>query len=319
MTSDRVGLDDPLGVGSPWPHWLAAVTAGATFLLILVGGIVTNTESGMAVPDWPTTFGYNMFTYPVSKMVGGVLYEHSHRLIGSLVGALTLTLAAVLWGLDRRPWVRWLGVASLGAVIVQGILGGLRVVLAAEEFAIVHGAFAQAFFALVATIALVTSPGWRAPIEVNATEQMGRLRRLALVTTVGLYVQVMLGTLVTHLGAWADAHIGFAALVSVAVVLLGLRILPGRAAWPELVLPMGILRGLWILQLILGLGAYLAKFHPALALMGPVLDLALPLLHRLIGALMLICCLILALRAYRRSGWIDTAPDRDAFSRRVPA
>jgi heme a synthase len=319
MTSGRVGLDDFQAVGSPWPHWLAVMTAGATFLLILVGGIVTNTESGMAVPDWPTTFGYNMFTYPVSKMIGGVLYEHSHRLIGSLVGAFVLTLAAVLWRLDRRPWVRWLGIAALGAVIVQGILGGLRVVLVAEELAIVHGAFAQAFFALVATIALVTSPGWRAPVETNPTEQMRRLRRLALITTVALYVQVMLGTLVTHLGAWADAHVGLAMLVSVAVVLLGFRILPGRADWPELVLPVGILRILWIVQLILGLGAYLAKFHPVLAPMGPGLGLVFPLLHRLVGALMLICCLILALRAYRRSGWVDTAPDRDPLSQRVPA
>ena len=319
MTTKQVMPDDPQIVGSPWPHRLGVATAGATFLLILVGGIVTNTESGLAVPDWPTTFGYNMFAYPLSKMVGGILYEHSHRLIGSLVGALTLTLAAVLWGLDRRPWVRWLGVASLGAVIVQGILGGLRVVLVAEEFAIVHGAFAQAFFALVATIALVTSPGWRAPIEVNATEQMGRLRRLALITTVGLYVQVMLGTLVTHLGVWADAHIGFAVLVSVAVVLLGFRILPGRAAWPELVLPMGILRGLWILQLVLGPGSYLAKFHATLVPMGPVLELAFPLAHRLTGALMLVTSLILTLGAYRRSGWIDVVPGRERSSERMPA
>jgi cytochrome c oxidase assembly protein subunit 15 len=252
-------------------------------------------------------------------MVGGVLYEHSHRLIGSLVGVLTVTLAAVLWVLDRRSWVRWLGVAAVCAVILQGILGGLRVVLAVEELAIVHGAFAQAFFALGASLALFTSPGWNASVEGNATKEMGKLRRLLLLTTVCLYVQVVLGTLVTHLGIRVDAHIGVAILVSAAVVLLGFLIAPGRAAWPELILPAEILRGLWIAQLILGLGSYVVRFHPALVPMGPVLELALPVAHRLTGSLMLITSLVLTLRAYRRSGWTGTVPDLEPVNRRMPA
>jgi heme a synthase len=254
----------------------------------------------------------------LSGMAGGVLYEHSHRLIGSVVGALTLTLAAVLWALDRRSWVRRLGVAALGAVIVQGILGGLRVVLVAEELAIVHGAFAQAFFALVAGLALVTSSAWNAPVEPNATQALRRVRRLALITTVGLYVQVMLGALVTHLGARVDAHLGLAGLISAAVILLGRRIPPGRAVWPELVFPMGMLRALWILQLVLGTGSYLAKFHPAIP-MGPVLDLLFPLTHRLTGALMLVAGLVLTLRAYRRSGWPEAVPAPEGFSKRMAA
>jgi cytochrome c oxidase assembly protein subunit 15 len=215
--------------------------------------------------------------------------------------------------------VRWLGVAAVCAVILQGILGGLRVVLAAEELAIVHGAFAQAFFALAASLALFTSPGWSASVEGNATTEMRKLRCLSLLTTVGLYVQVVLGTLVTHLGIRVDAHIGVAILVSVAVVLHGFLIAPGRAAWPELVLPAEILRGLWIAQLILGLGSYMVRFHAALVPMGPVLELALPVAHRLTGSLMLITSLVLTLRAYRRSGWTGTVPDREPVTRRVPA
>jgi len=134
------------GAWSPWPHRIALVTTTATFFLILAGGVVTNTGTGMAVPDWPTTFGHNMFLFPWSKMVGGILYEHAHRLIASLVGALTLTVAIFLWALEARPWVRGLGIAAVGAVVVQGVLGGLRVVLAQQGLAIVHGGFAHAFF-----------------------------------------------------------------------------------------------------------------------------------------------------------------------------
>src|SRR5438132_5493893 len=110
---------------NPWPHRLAVVTAAAALVLICIGGLVTNTGSALAVPDWPTTFGHNMFLYPWAQMVGGVFYEHSHRLIGAVVGVLTLALGVALW----PSRLRWLGVAAIVAVIAQGVLGGLRVVL----------------------------------------------------------------------------------------------------------------------------------------------------------------------------------------------
>ena len=102
-------------------HRLALTTVVATFVLILFGGLVTNTGSALAVPDWPTTFGYNMFLYPWSQMVGGIFYEHSHRLIGSVVGVLTLALAAALWREGRR--LRVLGLVVVAAVVIQGIFG----------------------------------------------------------------------------------------------------------------------------------------------------------------------------------------------------
>ena len=143
-----------------WPHWLAVATASATLLLIVAGGLVTNTGSAMAVPDWPTTFGSNMFLFPWSRMVGGILYEHSHRLIGSLVGLLTMALAIGLWVTESRVWVRRLGMAAAIAVVLQGILGGLRVVLAEHGLAIVHGCVAQAFFALLISLVVITSSTW---------------------------------------------------------------------------------------------------------------------------------------------------------------
>src|SRR5687767_3511012 len=108
-------------------HRLALVTVAATFVLILFGGLVTNTGAALAVPDWPSTFGHNMFLFPWSGMIGGVFYEHSHRLIGAVVGLLTLALAAALW--PRGGRLRMLGLIALGVVIAQGVIGGLRVIL----------------------------------------------------------------------------------------------------------------------------------------------------------------------------------------------
>jgi len=110
-------------------HRFALFTVCCTAFLIFVGGLVTSTESGLSVPDWPTTYGWNMFTFPVSKWVGGIFYEHSHRLVASFVGFLTVILAFWTWVSEKRKWVRWLAIGALGAVVSQGILGGLTVKL----------------------------------------------------------------------------------------------------------------------------------------------------------------------------------------------
>src|SRR6059036_443826 len=123
--------------------------------------MVTSKGVGLAVPDWPTTFGYNMFLFPVSKWIGGVFFEHTHRLIASTVGMLTIILAVWLWFAEWRRWVRMLGLAAVGAVIVQGILGGLRVTMLKDQIGIFHACVAQAFLALLVFIALMTTNFWR--------------------------------------------------------------------------------------------------------------------------------------------------------------
>src|SRR5690242_2755767 len=145
---------------SIWPHRLAVLLVCATFPLLFIGGLVTGKGAGLAVPDWPTTFGYNMFLYPWSKMVGNIFYEHSHRLVAAAVGLLTIALALAFWLQERRHWLRRLGVAALLLVILQGVIGGLRVVLLEHTLAIVHAAFAQAFFALTVSLTIFTSPDW---------------------------------------------------------------------------------------------------------------------------------------------------------------
>src|SRR4029453_13252063 len=103
-------------------HRFAPFVAACTVLLLLAGSLVTSTGSGLSVPDWPTTYGWNMFTFPPSKWVGGVFYDHRHRLIASGVGFLTIVLATWLWWSDERRWMKRLGVTALGAVIIQGAL-----------------------------------------------------------------------------------------------------------------------------------------------------------------------------------------------------
>ena len=181
-----------------WLHRFAWFTAVATLLLICSGGMVTSKGVGLAVPDWPTTFGYNMFLFPVSKWVGGIFFEHTHRLIASTVGFLTIILAVWLWLAESRRWVRMLGFAALGAVILQGVLGGLRVTMLKDEIGIFHACLAQAFFGLLIIIALATSRFWqraRSPPVALARIATGDL---ALLTTGLIYVQLALGATMRH-------------------------------------------------------------------------------------------------------------------------
>ena len=147
-------------------HRFAKFVAGCTVLLLLAGSLVTSTDSGLAVPDWPTTYGWNLFMFPPSMWVGGIFYEHGHRLIASGVGFLTIVLAIWLWLQDPRRWMRWLGAAALGTVILQGVLGGLTVLyFLPAGVSTAHAGLAEIFFCLTIAIALFTSPRWIAGNE----------------------------------------------------------------------------------------------------------------------------------------------------------
>src|SRR5688572_21261207 len=142
-------------------HVFALLVVAATALLIFAGGLVTSTGSGLSVPDWPTTYGWFMLTFPLDKMVGGIFYEHTHRLIASGVGLLIIGLTAWLWRAEPRRWVRRLGYIALAAVITQGILGGITVLwFLPDAISIAHAGLAQLVFCLTISIALFTSPGW---------------------------------------------------------------------------------------------------------------------------------------------------------------
>jgi heme a synthase len=182
-----------------WLHRYAKLVAASTVLLIAAGGMVTSTGSGLSVPDWPNSYGYFMFSFPLDKMVGGILYEHGHRMIASTVGFLTIILAVWTWRVEPRRWVRWLAVAALGAVILQGLLGGLTVLFfLPAPISIGHAGLAQLFFCITLSLALFTSAGWRATAE---PVDDAVLRRIALTTTLMIYGQILLGATMRHVGA----------------------------------------------------------------------------------------------------------------------
>ena len=196
---------------NPWLYWFAVLTALATLALIGIGGLVTSHEAGMSVPDWPTTYGYNMFLFPINKWLGGIFYEHSHRLLASLVGLMTTILAVWLWLKDRRPWMAWLGVVAFLLVVAQGVLGGLRVTMHMDSLGIYHATIAQLFFVLTCAIALFTSRWWiglerRPPVrrdensaDKQAVPEAGApLRKLVLFTTVLIFVQLIIAAAMRH-------------------------------------------------------------------------------------------------------------------------
>ncbi|MBI4638234.1 MAG: COX15/CtaA family protein [Candidatus Rokubacteria bacterium] len=272
---------------------LALVTASATLVLILFGGLVTNTGAALAVPDWPTTFGYNMFLYPWSQMVGGVFYEHSHRLIGAAVGFLTLGLAAALWRAGGR--LRWLGAAAVVAVLAQGVLGGLRVILVTDTLAIVHGALAQAFFALLVGIAWLTSAGARR----SGPGVDPSLRAATVLAALLVYLQIVFGALVTHAGR-LDLHLAGALAVYVVVPLVTARL--GRSGDPVVGPVSRALLVLLVLQLLLGAGSFLARFSWLVLPGGQVVMVLLPVAHRVAGSLVLGAAVVLAARVAARPG-----------------
>src|SRR5215472_16217370 len=216
----------PSAMSTRWLSRFAWLTCIATLFLICSGGMVTSKNVGLAVPDWPTTFGYNMFLFPVSKWVGGILFEHTHRLMGSLVGLLTIILAVWLWLREERRWVRSLGVIAVIGVILQGILGGFRVTMMKDQIAIFPAGVAQAFLGLLVFIALVTTKFWRALAHGRCAVEGGvpatlaldyrgqipgskdlafplliclaRIKALAIAITLAIYVQLALGATMRH-------------------------------------------------------------------------------------------------------------------------
>ena len=293
-----------------WLHRFAKLVAASTVLLIAAGGMVTSTGSGLSVPDWPNTYGWFMFSFPVEKWVGGIFYEHSHRLIASTVGFLTVILAVWTWRVEPRAWVRWLGIGALAAVIVQGLLGGLTVLLLLPApVSIGHAGLAQIFFCITLTLALVTSPSWKAQ-PAPADDEV--LRRWATTTTVFIYLQILLGATMRHTGAgmaiptfplafghimppvWSTAiAIHFAHRVG-AVVVIGAILATAFHVWRhqqdrrELMRPAMLLILLVCSQATLGALVVLSGLHHVVNT-----------LHVVNGALVLGTSLVLALRACR--------------------
>jgi heme a synthase len=183
-----------------WLHRFAWFLAASTLVLIAAGGMVTSTDSGLAVPDWPNTYGHFMYSFPMKNMVGGIFYEHGHRLIASTVGFLTIILAVWLWKTDPRRWMKRLGLIALAAVILQGVLGGITVLyFLPAPVSVAHAGLAEIFFCITVAIAVFTSPRWMGTSIASTGDRM--LRRVGVVTTSLVYVQILIGAAMRHTGA----------------------------------------------------------------------------------------------------------------------
>jgi heme a synthase len=295
-------------------HIFAAIVALATGILIFAGGLVTSTESGLSVPDWPNTYGYFMFSFPLDKMVGGIRFEHTHRLIASTVGFLILVLAVWFWRAEPRQWVRRLAYIALAAVITQGMLGGITVLwYLPDPISIAHASLAQIVFCLTITIALVTSPGWiRAYAAHGPTPDDLVLQRVAAITTGLIYLQIVVGATMRHTGAglaipdfplmfgqllpshW-DAKIAVhfahrvgALIVSLAIVATVGHVFYHHRSRPELRRPSLLLLALLAIQITLG----------ALTVLSGK-QFVINSLHVITGGSVLVTSLVLMLRAHR--------------------
>jgi cytochrome c oxidase assembly protein subunit 15 len=328
------------GIGSAAPawrtdgNWLSTfcwVVTGLTFFMIVTGGVVTGFEAGLAVPDWPNSYGHNMLLYPLSEMVAdpdsGVFFEHAHRLTGMFVGLASIVLCVVLWMGDSRLWIGLLGVLVLALVIIQGVLGGLRVtgVLTLSQdaadlspstaLAIVHGVLAQVLLAAMAVTGAATSLRWRrGGIQLGAGRRSVD-RNLATALVVFLFLQLLLGAgyrhMVTAMGAKAPAashllltHITVAVIVVVIGVFVGLRgcSLEGRERMFKW---MGItmLSSLG-LQILLGFGALAAvMLRPEIGTTAdvPVWEVLVTSAHQANGAIMLMTAVLLLAWYWRAS------------------
>ncbi len=202
-------------VYNPVLNYLAKFLVVLTLFLLFAGAMVTSTNSGLSVPDWPSTYNYNMFLFPPSMMVGGIFYEHGHRLIASFTGLVTLLLSASLFSAGRvsglrflgpvepRLWVRMLGLAAVVLVILQGILGGLTVLYKLPMFiSVAHGASAELFLLLITLIAFVTSPIWAALTQISFSDlHLLRLRislMWSLLFCIGIFFQILAGAVLRH-------------------------------------------------------------------------------------------------------------------------
>ncbi len=254
-------------------HTWACVLACATFPLVWVGGLVTTTDAGMAFRDWLTSDGHFMLSYPWLSAVGDKFVEHGHRLLGAAVGFLSIVLVVVTWRCEPRRWVRWMSLAILAGVILQGVLGGLRVVLDERTLALVHGCTGPMFFSLCVAMVVFTSQWWRdagsqTQNQNTQNRKQTRLLRLAIVCTCLAFAQVVIGAILRHsprmTGSLAPSlfqtAVYFHLLLALLVVVNGL-LLAWRCFQNGMQVRSGMcLVGLIAVQVILGAGTWVVKY-----------------------------------------------------------
>ena len=298
----------------PGPHWVAVVAALFTWPLIFVGGSVTTYRVGMAVPDWPTTFGINMFLYDFWNAPFGVRVEHTHRLYGAAVGLSTLILAVWFLAAEQRRSMKWLGVLAVVTVIVQGVLGGTRVTQNSTVLAAVHGVTGQAFFALMVSLCVLTGRDWIASSRPRV--DTSHLRRRSAVTLVLVAAQIAVGAWLRHFPWMASTSLVTHALLGLAVwghaAMLAWRVERNRGDVPELVPASRAMALAVLLQVVLGVASWwMLRPFDGIPRTVTIIQAMVRTGHQANGALLLAASVILTFRAFRH---LAPAPKASSWS-----
>jgi heme a synthase len=280
-------------------HRFAIVLACWTFLLIIAGALVTSNDAGLSVPDWPTSFGS---LYKIPHLVGGVKFEHTHRMIAQVAGLLTIILAIWTWRVEKRRWMRWLGLAALGTVIAQGVLGGLTVLFfLPPAISSAHAALAQTFFCIAVSMALFTGQQWiEEQPRVEFDHRRPSLFALTLFSILVLYVQLILGAMFRHHGLSWWPHLLNAAVVSFVLAWTAVRALTVYGKIEAVRRPAILMLALLITQLCLGFAAFLTRVAWGHNAVQPELPMVIStVVHVAVGALLLATTVILAIQVWR--------------------
>lgn len=282
-------------------HRFAVFTAASTFCLLIAGALVTSRDAGLSVPDWPLSYGQWM-----PPMIGGIFYEHGHRMVASFVGLLTIVLALWLWRAESRRWVRRLGFAALGAVVAQGLLGGMTVLfLLPTAVSVGHACLAQLFFSMTVVLALVTSPGWHRPPppgpDPPTAARRPSLKALCVLASAMIFVQLLMGAAFRHKGFGIIPHLIGACVVAAVVLWIMARVAATHSSQADIFGWALAINGLLMLQLVLGAGAYwirdITQNAPQPLLSMVVLTVA----HVVLGAALLASSVVLTFQTSRGS------------------
>ena len=270
-----------------------------TFLLIIAGALVTSNDAGLSVPDWPTSFGS---WYKIPKLVGGVKFEHTHRMIAQVAGLLTIILAVWTWRVEKRRWMRILGFAAIGTVIAQGVLGGITVLFyLPPAVSSAHAALAQTFFCIAVAMAVFTGRKWiEEQPRVEFDQRRPSLFTLTLLSIFVLYVQLLLGAMFRHHGLSWWPHVVHAVVVSFVLSWTAVRALSVYSNIEAVRRPAILMLSLLIAQLCLGFTAFLTRVAWGRDAVQPELPMvASTVTHVGVGALLLATTVILAIQVWR--------------------
>jgi cytochrome c oxidase assembly protein subunit 15 len=286
-------------------HRFTVLAASCVFLLVIAGALVTSNEAGLSVPDWPTSFGS---IYRIPPLVGGVKFEHGHRMLAEFIGLLTIVVAVWTQKVDQRRWMRILGWSALGTVIAQGVLGGLTVLFyLPPAISTAHATLAQTFFCIMVSIAFFTSKSWvESPVMVIAPDTRPRLTTLSLLTVSAVWLQLIMGAAFRHSGIRLLPHLIGAAVVFCMVNWLAITTLKRHRATPQLATPASLLLTLLMVQITLGLASYITRVLWSQGASAPLTSMIVSTVaHVACGALVLVTTVILSIQIHRHAVPLD--------------